>query len=251
MWRGIVGTGLCVQYWDPEKALGFFHEFSGWLMFLVSMGCLYLVHILMSPCRTGKGARTMRKRSLLDSPSPCSSSEPRCCTAAATRDHVPPQHPPWIRCRRHSVPGWEPTSPWRRETLDVLGTGFFLNPDLHAYCFDRSIRDLSGLFIGYFPTQRTGQSIHSPQHCLPARVGRSSRPAVTNVTDTQGKTSQCGRTTSSSTVLRGAEVLYWYQSHGRAIANDYKAKLYMLTDSIRYNRSDAAPGADRDAGAVG
>jgi len=43
----IVGTGLCVQYWDPDKALGFFHEFSGWLMFLVSLSCLYLIHSLM------------------------------------------------------------------------------------------------------------------------------------------------------------------------------------------------------------
>jgi len=43
----IVGTGLCVQYWDPDKALGFFHEFSGWLLFLVSLGCLYLVHVGM------------------------------------------------------------------------------------------------------------------------------------------------------------------------------------------------------------
>jgi exosortase len=43
----IFGTGLCVQYWDPDKALGFFHEFSGWLMFLVSLACLYLVHLSM------------------------------------------------------------------------------------------------------------------------------------------------------------------------------------------------------------
>jgi exosortase len=43
----IVGTGLCVQYWDPEKALGFFHEFSGWVMFVVSLVCLYLVHRVM------------------------------------------------------------------------------------------------------------------------------------------------------------------------------------------------------------
>lgn len=43
----IFGTGLCVQYWDPAKALGFFHEFQGWLMFLVSLVCLYFVHILM------------------------------------------------------------------------------------------------------------------------------------------------------------------------------------------------------------
>ena len=44
----IVGTGLCVQYWDPDKALGFFHEFSGWVMFVISLGCLYLVHGAMT-----------------------------------------------------------------------------------------------------------------------------------------------------------------------------------------------------------
>jgi exosortase len=44
----IVGTGLCVQYLDPDKALGFFHEFSGWLMFLVSLACLYAVHRTLS-----------------------------------------------------------------------------------------------------------------------------------------------------------------------------------------------------------
>lgn len=43
----IVGTGLCVQYWDPQKALGFFHEFSGWVMFVISLGCLYIVHRIM------------------------------------------------------------------------------------------------------------------------------------------------------------------------------------------------------------
>jgi exosortase len=50
----ILGTGLCVQYWDPDKALGFFHEFSGWVMFLVSLACLYLVHRMLSlvPQRT-------------------------------------------------------------------------------------------------------------------------------------------------------------------------------------------------------
>jgi exosortase len=40
----IVGTGLCVQYWDPDKALGFFHEFSGWVIFVISLALLYLVH---------------------------------------------------------------------------------------------------------------------------------------------------------------------------------------------------------------
>jgi exosortase len=43
----IVGTGLCVQYWDPVKALGFFHEFSGWVIFVISLICLYVIHRLM------------------------------------------------------------------------------------------------------------------------------------------------------------------------------------------------------------
>ena len=44
----ILGTGLCVQYWDPDKAMGFFHEFSGWVIFLVSLACLFMVQRAMS-----------------------------------------------------------------------------------------------------------------------------------------------------------------------------------------------------------
>jgi exosortase len=43
----ILGAGLCVQYWDPDKATGFFHEFSGLVMFLVSLGCLFIAHRIM------------------------------------------------------------------------------------------------------------------------------------------------------------------------------------------------------------
>lgn len=50
----IVGTGLCVQYWDPVKAMGFFHEFSGWLIFIVSLCLLYVVHKLMDMAPRGK-----------------------------------------------------------------------------------------------------------------------------------------------------------------------------------------------------
>jgi len=40
----VVGTGLLVQYWDPDKAEGFFHEFQGWLVFVASIVMLYLLH---------------------------------------------------------------------------------------------------------------------------------------------------------------------------------------------------------------
>ncbi len=40
----VVMTGVLVQYWDPDKAQGFFHEFQGWLMFVTSLAMLYLFH---------------------------------------------------------------------------------------------------------------------------------------------------------------------------------------------------------------
>jgi exosortase len=43
----IFGTGLLVQYWDPEKAEGFFHTFSGWLIFVVALILLFGVHQLI------------------------------------------------------------------------------------------------------------------------------------------------------------------------------------------------------------
>lgn len=44
----IVGTGLLVQYWDPDKAEGFFHQFSGWLIFVVSLLMLFALHLLIT-----------------------------------------------------------------------------------------------------------------------------------------------------------------------------------------------------------
>src|SRR5262249_2033113 len=41
----VIGTGLLVQYWDPEKAEGYFHESWGWLTFVLSLVMLYLLHM--------------------------------------------------------------------------------------------------------------------------------------------------------------------------------------------------------------
>ncbi len=51
----ILGTGLCVQYWNPDKAVGFFHEFSGWVIFLVSLSSLFVVHRAMGLVKGGAG----------------------------------------------------------------------------------------------------------------------------------------------------------------------------------------------------
>src|SRR5258708_2953722 len=47
-------TGLLVQYWDPDKAEGFFHIFSGWLIFVLALIMLFAVHRLISSISLSK-----------------------------------------------------------------------------------------------------------------------------------------------------------------------------------------------------
>lgn len=43
----IMGTGITGLYWDPDKAQGFFHEFSGWVIFILSLISLFILHRLL------------------------------------------------------------------------------------------------------------------------------------------------------------------------------------------------------------
>lgn len=123
-----------------------------------------------------------------------------------------------------------------QESLDILGKGVFLN---RVYQTDPSAQASSvGLFIGYFPTQRSGQSIHSPQNCLPGAGWNFDSSGTTELHDVHG-TDRVGEYLISNGAIR-QEVLYWYRSHGSNIANDYAAKFHMLKDSILYGRTDAA-----------
>jgi exosortase len=53
----IIGTGLLVQYWDPEKAEGYFHASWGWLIFVISLILLYGLHTLVGSIWPERSAR--------------------------------------------------------------------------------------------------------------------------------------------------------------------------------------------------
>ena len=47
----VAGTGLAAEWIGPEAADGFFHTFSGWLMFVVAFGALLIVQQFLSRVR--------------------------------------------------------------------------------------------------------------------------------------------------------------------------------------------------------
>jgi EpsI family protein len=135
-----------------------------------------------------------------------------------------------------NIEGWRGTDqPIDQETLDVLGAGDFLS---RIYSRDARTEPI-GLFIGYFPTQRTGQSIHSPKHCLPGAGWVFESSNYVSLADANGKPHRVGEYIITNGAARQF-VIYWYQAHGRSIANEYTAMIYMIADAMRMNRTDGA-----------
>lgn len=121
-----------------------------------------------------------------------------------------------------------------QETLDVLGAGDFLS---RLYTEPGQLP--VGLFIGYFPSQRSGVTIHSPKHCLPGAGWVFESSQYTVLTDIAGKPHQVGEYIIANGDNRQF-VIYWYQAHGRSVANEYTAKMYLVADAMRLNRTDGA-----------
>jgi EpsI family protein len=96
------------------------------------------------------------------------------------------------------------------------------------------------LFIAYFKTQRQGQSPHSPKNCLPGS-GWQTVPSETGRVDVpvSGGSIHINRYVVSKGEAQSV-VYYWYQSQGRVIADEFAAKFYLVSDSIRHHRSDTA-----------
>ncbi|MBB5316877.1 exosortase C-terminal domain/associated protein EpsI [Tunturibacter empetritectus] len=133
--------------------------------------------------------------------------------------------------------------PLTDDTLAVLGKGDFLN---RVYTGQPAAAGSPmtkaapiSLFIGYFASQRTGQTMHSPQNCLPGAGWTFDSQRYTSFQDINGKQYKVGEYVISNGDIKQF-VIYWYQAHGRSIPNEYKAKLYMVADAIRTNRTDGA-----------
>ena len=121
-----------------------------------------------------------------------------------------------------------------QQTLDILGPGEFLVRD---YDNASQPQPWINLYIAYFPTQRAGDTIHSPNHCLPGAGWIPTSREVIRIARRDGSSFPVNRYVVSKSGERQL-VLYWFQAHGRAVASEYWAKYYLVSDSIRMNRSD-------------
>lgn len=123
----------------------------------------------------------------------------------------------------------------------VLGT---LGVDDHlSRVYQRANAAPASLYIGFYRTQRTGETIHSPLKCLP---GTGWQPLETGrrTLDVSGADGVSQRILVNRYVVqKGLDrhvVVFWYQMRGHVVASEYTAKLYLMDGALRTNRTDGA-----------
>src|SRR5712692_1994822 len=94
-----------------------------------------------------------------------------------------------------------------------------------------------GLYVGYYSSQRTGDTIHSPKNCLPGAGWRPIRAARLGI-DVPGSSRITVNEYSNEKGLERDLVLYWYQGRGRVEANEYWGKVWLVVDALTRNRTD-------------
>ena len=98
----------------------------------------------------------------------------------------------------------------------------------------------AAFYVGYYATQRTGATYHSPLNCLPGSGWEMNEAAAVTIQPADGAPAfEANR----YIVQNGDDkqlLVYWYQGRGRKVASEYWGKFYTVVDSIRLRRSDGA-----------
>jgi EpsI family protein len=122
-----------------------------------------------------------------------------------------------------------------QDVRDILGPGDFL---LRVYQDQSGSNPYVDLFVAYFPSQRAGDTIHSPKHCLP---GAGWTP-VESSKITLSLPGQPLFPANRYVIAKGAErqlVIYWYWAP-TAGSPANTGKFYLVADAMRMNRSDGS-----------
>jgi EpsI family protein len=122
-----------------------------------------------------------------------------------------------------------------QDSLEILHPSDYVERNYHSDAAPYGIN----LFISYYRSQRSGEGPHSPQHCLPGA-------GFVPIENTQVILSVPGHEpfpANRYVIAQGDArqlVLYWFWAHDRGVASEYRAKYYLIADSIKMNRSDGS-----------
>ncbi len=256
----IAGTGLLYLYYSPAAAEGFFHGFSGFLIFMVSLVFLWLEMLFLTRILPGtrKKAEVPEEKVILrrdyDSPGgPKSKGHglfyPPQLAAAVVLMGVTLAAAQIIDFREH-VPSRLPFSDFPMKIGKWTGISrqmdqkFVDSLDLSDYVMgDYSDPDgrLVNFYVAYYQSQRKGESIHSPATCLPGSGWIFKHDQVKKIPfpGYPGGFLPVHYVSMQKGAYRQI-AYYWFPQRGRNLTSAYQLKIYNFWDALTKHRTDGA-----------
>jgi len=248
----ISGTGILAAHWSPEVADGFFHAFSGWLLFMVCFALFALLSFLLM--RLPGSERQKPAQPTVSAAAPERASFSWAATGLALALVLAT---PWAVNSLGSVPRLQLKKPlegfplsldgWsgQRDTMDPalwkqVGGQEYLIIDYH-----KEGKRPVNFYVAYYEYQRkAGDFIHSPRLCLPGEGWFVESDQVRHIpAGTEGNSPARGLRINELIISKNDTrqlAYFWYQGRGRNFTNEFEAKFYMVWDGLWRRRTDGA-----------
>jgi exosortase D (VPLPA-CTERM-specific) len=243
-------VGFLVDRWGTEMAEGALHFFEGWVIFLACSallaGEIYLFALLsgrrffevfhlpnVEASSPGTApARSFRRLPLIASLCILCVGGLAVFSISGRSEIIP------ARDRFVAFPTRLADWQGRVSSLDVATEQFLKVDDYILADYDRPGGKAVNFYVAYYASQRKNESPHSPIVCLPGGGW-----AITLLERKTFQNDGADFPYNRVIIQKGKDrdlVYYWFDERGRAVADEYWAKWYLLSDAVLKNRTDGA-----------
>ncbi len=241
----VTATGVLTYYYGKQATEGSWHDLSGWLVYVTALALLLAAnYLLIKIFRSGTSGEKPATHTAPASvrPKPILPVIVLLVAAGAAVN--------WFAFRSEATPPRRSLAElpatlgdWRQK-----GSEFRFDAGVESVLktTDYTMREytlpdgrIANIYVGYYGSQRTGATYHSPQNCLPGAGWVMTDPQYIGITTPDGRTFQANRYTVENGPYKEV-MIYWYQGRGRTEASEYTDKLNTIWDSVTRSRTDGA-----------
>ena len=240
----VTATGVMTFYYGKQATGSTIHDASGWLVYLVALALLIGVNFILK--RIFKGGKTDADSTLT----------PATATAVAAvlplilalvlsgvfinwfvnRGEVEVSRKPLSELSAQ-LGGW--TQKGSEIKFDKSIESVLRTTDYTMREYTAPDGRIANIYVGYYASQRTGATYHSPQNCLPGAGWEMRDPQTIDITTADGRTFTANRYIIENGIYKEV-MIYWYQGRGHIEPNEFRDKINTVIDSVTRRRSDGS-----------
>lgn len=241
----VSATGILTYYYGKSASEGTVHEVSGWLVYVVALAILITANYFIKKAikrRRSDGVSTILDERAFRRSAPLLPVVVLILASGLAINWF--VHRGEVPVRRTELVNLPQTlGDWRQK-----GNDFKFEKDVENVlgATDYTMREYSlpdgrvaNLYVGYYASQRSGATYHSPQNCLPGSGWTMGDRHTIDITTADGRTFRANLYLIESGLYREM-MIYWYQGRGRIEASEYNDKVNTVWDSITRRRTDGA-----------